>query len=206
MLLLVTVIKIFAGLEASLAGVFGDVAPKVLVLFHTANEVIERLLLPELAFLSGRPIDLPRGVVQPRIALLLHPLNGAECGEQMHVRGHDDEISHAIPIGVEVQERVGHGPRKFRPSEKATTEARVKEILTTAIEPPVKAGTVLLVQRRDDDGPMLCGVVPVKCQPVLFLAFPLLEHRSWNRIACAKRDEDDGSRLRPMRPEMLVDE
>ncbi len=70
----------------------------------------------------------------------------------------------------------------------------------------LKNRSILFGQRREDDVPVLRGVMAVKSQPVLLLLFPSLEYLVRNRVVGAKSDEDHRPGLRPVRPEIPVDE
>ena len=80
-LFVVSAVYVRAGPHARFVGVVGDVSPQVLVLFEAVNEVIKGLLLPELAFLTNCLVDLERGVVKPRVALVFHCVGASKCGD-----------------------------------------------------------------------------------------------------------------------------
>ena len=66
--------------ESGFFWVLGDVVSQVIVLLYTADEMIERFLLPEVILRANQRIDPKRGLVQPRIKLTLHHLRGRERG------------------------------------------------------------------------------------------------------------------------------
>jgi len=89
--------------SGKMAGIRRNVLLNRLELLWRPNEVIKTLLLPETPGLLQRLIDLAGRELLPRIPLVQNICTANQAHEQMDVIGHYDEISHVIPIAIEVQ-------------------------------------------------------------------------------------------------------
>ncbi len=167
--------------------------------------MVERFLLPELAFSAGRLVNSERCVVHPRVALSLHGFGCREDRQQMHMVGHDNDVAHSIPLAVKVQQRVCDNLSEFRLFQEALALTGIEDILAATIELLLEVGSLFVGECRNHFGPVFQSVVTALLEPLLLLAIPAFDDLARNRVRSLECDENDLAGLRPVRSAVLVD-
>lgn len=82
--------------------------------------------------------------------------------------------------------------------------ARIKKVFAMPVKRLIEFVTPFRFQHRNDAGPMLSVIKAVTFNPFLPFQLPSLENLFWNGIPGAKRQKDDRTSLRPVRPSVFV--